>query len=262
MTICTNFSHLFVTELAPMSIIKQGKIYHFQLKVPSRFQSTFHSKTLKFTLKTTHIREAQKRAKLIKSLTDTFFNKELIRLRKERSMDRKALNEFIREYVRDGLEHFDELQAHGRKGNSDTVDEELYSFDFRIPDLKEALSTRMHVERMSRYVLDYYPDIEVGSEDHERLCYEALKAEICILEALQKRFLGRFNGTDEETILRTLGVGIDKERGDNDNHKVIISNNSISLAKLLEQYQQSKVDSKAWVPNTVRTYQARMNHHH
>ena len=113
MTVCINFRYKSVTELAPLSIIRQGKIYHFQLKVPSRFQSTFHSKTLKFTFKTSRIREAQKRAKLIRSLTDTFFNTELIRLQKERSMDREELNQFIREYVRDGLEQFDRyLTAH------------------------------------------------------------------------------------------------------------------------------------------------------
>jgi integrase len=175
-------------------------------------------------------------------------------------MDRQALNKFIREYVKNELEKFDQDQAHGRAGNPYTVDKELMGFDYIIPDLKEALSTRRHVEHMSRDVLELYPDVEVGSDDHERLCYEALKAEICILEACRKRLLCRFNGTDENTILRTLGI--DNNNGNNEtvaSSERAISKNTISLAKLLEQYQQSKIDSKEWVPNTVRTYQARMN---
>ena len=175
-------------------------------------------------------------------------------------MDREELNQFIRDYVRDGLEQFDQQQAHGEIGNSDTIDNELMGFDFIIPELKQDLSERRHVKRMSRYVSNYYPVIEAGSEDHERLCYEALKAEICILEACQKRLLGRFKGTDEETILRTLGINNGNDNKSNMvNIEAAISKDSIPLAKLLDQYQQSKVDTKAWVPNTVRTYQARMN---
>lgn len=137
-----------------MGIIKQGKIYHFRLKIPSQFQYYFRNKTLKLTLKTTDVRKAQKKAKIIKSLTDTFF----IKLQKGHSMNCQALNKFIREYVKDGLEQFDQDQAHGRRGNSGTVDKDLFGFDFLIPALKEELSTRMHVERMSRNILEYYPD--------------------------------------------------------------------------------------------------------
>ncbi len=239
-----------------MGIIKQGRIYHLRLIIPSQFQDSFGKKTFKFTLKTTHHREALKRAKLLNSHIDTILNQ----LQKGHSMDRQALNKLIREYVRDCFEQFDQQQAHGRRGNSDTVDKELFGFDFMIPELKEALSTRNHVEQMSRSVSKLYPDVEAGSEDHERLCYETLKAEICILEALRKRLLGRFNGTDENTILSTLGI----DNG-NDNQvtevssEPAISKDTISLAKLLEQYQQSKEDSQAWAPNTIRTYQARMN---
>jgi hypothetical protein len=246
-----------VTELGTMGIIKQGKFYHYKLWIPSQFQDGFGKKTFKFSLKTTHHREALKRAKLLKSHINTALNQ----LQKDQSMiggrhsvDRNALNEFIREYVRGYLDGFDEEQAHGKRGNSDTVDKELFGYDFLIPELKEALATRRHVEHMSRRILKMYPDAEVGSEDHERLCYEALKVEICVLEACRRRLLGRFKGTDENTILETLGIPNDG----NDNNKVDPVN-TISLAKLLEQYQQNKIDSKAWVPNTVRTYQARMN---
>ena len=118
-----------------MGIEKQSKVYHFRLFIPSQFQDDFCNKTLKFTLKTTHRREALKKVKVLTSLADTFLNqlqktKLLQHQKKGHSMERQSLNKFIREYVRDGLEQFDQQQAHGRKGNSDTVDEELQAFDF------------------------------------------------------------------------------------------------------------------------------------
>jgi len=165
-----------------MGIVKQGNIYHFRLFIPLQFQDDFCNKTLKFTLKTTHLREAQKKAKIIKSLTDTFFNK----LQKGHSMDRHSLNNFIREYVRDGLEQFDEEQAHGRRGNPNTVDQDLLAYGSILADSKEALSERRHIELTSHRVLRLRPDVEAGSEAHERLCYEALKAEICRTRSLPK----------------------------------------------------------------------------
>jgi hypothetical protein len=142
-TITTILGTNHVTELGTMGIIKQGKFYHFKLWIPSQFQDGFGKKTFKFSLKTTHHREALKRANLLKFHIDTALNQ----LQKGHSMDRQALNTFIREYVRGYLDGFDQEQAHGKSGNSDTVDKELFGYDFIIPELKES-------KRPGRSVID------------------------------------------------------------------------------------------------------------
>ena len=175
-------------------------------------------------------------------------------------LTKDEINQLVRKYVKEELNDFSLWQATGKRGNSDTIDEDLLGFDTALDHYRMGLAERNHVKIMSRKVDDLLSDMEISiidkdSDAYKLLCYELTRAEIRILEACMNRFLGKTEGTDPDTIINALGV---KEQGNTISLKPEQEKPSILLADLIERYKSGKLESKRWSENTIKTHQPKI----
>lgn len=204
-------------------MIKLNRTYHLRLKLPPDIADILNKKELKFSLKVSRKRLANKKVSAIKGGVLNLFERIRLREMEVRGMlakgglTKEEINQIVRNYVRQLINFFDQEQATGKKRdlepiiwkqtvdplNVDAIDWELEGIDMVLAESKQGLSERRHKKIMERHVdslLDEYGfSLDKNSISYQILYYETLKAKIRVLEADKKKLYADFEGTDIPT---------------------------------------------------------------
>lgn len=227
-------------------------------------------KELRFSLKTGDKRVATQRAQVLKKRVRKAYNRiswsktEACFMVDQGTLTRTEINKLIREYIIKGLDEFDQQQAEGRPGNSDTVDDDIDGFWAALLESRMALAERRHVKFMSFHV-DLFLDemglsLDKESDEYKRLCREFLKANIRIMEANRSKLTGHFEDTDPIAVMRDLGVTPEiPAQVQQPQTEPADQGPSIKMSELIDEYQVRKLESKRWTQGTVRNHRPKMN---
>jgi len=244
-------------------IHKQRLIFHLRVKVPTLLLPVLDRTELRFTLKTGDRRTARRRAsrltgRLERAFIELAYQRTwILPALKRGEMDKTEIHKIVRAYVTQALDDFDTEQATGRRGNSNTVDDEIEGFDIALYHSRRTLSEKRHVEFMSPHVdlllKEMGIKLDKASESYQVVCRELLKADIRTLEANESRHLGRFKGTDEATILRDLNVPEEDKPAAPAPTPIVPEkpDSKVTLGELVEEFTRMKVGHGGWGKTTV-----------
>jgi integrase len=236
------------------SLIKRNAVYHLRVGVPVRLQPLLIKKELHFSLKTGNVRLAKQKAKV---LDRAFTEVTGMPVRKISRISPEQFRQMIRDYVTGKLQEFELEQATAGRGNPGRLYKQLREYDDGLFHLKLAYTQGCHVQMKGKTVAGM--GIDLSEADHQILCRELLKADIRTLEAASKRLTCELEGTDLESIWKDLGVSKKIHATHNTKSIPEPTNAGPMLADLLADFQEMKVKSKKWTPNTVRTHTPKMD---
>jgi len=197
-------------------LFKQNQTFHYRARVPADLIPILGKRELRFSLKTGDRKQAKKLTWVVTQRSLGAFNKvrlpqlEVCAMIEQGTLTREKLNELMRTYVIEEINHFDKWQAERKPSNPYAFEREMESFEVALIEARDSLSECQHVAHASRQVDFLLKEaglpLDKGSDEYKRICWEVLKANIRVMEANRSRLLGYFEGNDPESVMRDLGI--------------------------------------------------------
>ena len=184
---------------------------YWYVRIPNTTSAPLPS-SLRYSLKTSSLRETRHRSRLIVGSIHTMFRNFQTGGRMAKLTPEK-LNAIIREYVTETIQQEEHARATSPRGlNSDTYDDKLRSIEDGIGFLRESLAYGEHTKEMApaaERAVERHQLTPLESYDYRVLCFKlhqaAIKAQEVILKHWQPE--GIYNqGADIERALSELGI--------------------------------------------------------
>ena len=245
---------------------------YWYVRIPNTTSAPLPS-SLRYSLKTSSLREARHRSRLIVGSIHTMFRDfqtggPMAKLTPEK------LNAIIREYVTETIQWEEHARATSPRGlNSDTYDDKLLGIEDGIALLRESLAYGEHTKEMApeaERAVERHQLAPLESYDYRVLCFKlhqaAIKAQEVILKHWQPE--GVYNqGADIERALSELGinpppqapeVAVPAAATTTMAPPIAPESTSTPLSEVVQNYWDDR--SSAWKPRTKTGYQQCMEH--
>ena len=239
---------------------------YWYVRIPNTTSAPLPS-SLRYSLKTSSLREARHRSRLIVGPVHTMF-RDFQTGGPMSKLTPETLNAIIREYVTDTIQLEEHRRATSPRGlDSDSYDDKLLNIEDGIALLRESLAYGQHAKEMAREAeraVERHQLAPLESYDYRVLCFKlhqaAIKAQEVILKHWQPE--GVYNqGADIERALSELGIKTQASAGTTAPVAVsapVPEPASTPLSQVVQNYWDDR--SSAWKPRTKTGYQQCKGH--
>ena len=192
---------------SPCYLYQTPYSYYFRIRIPDDLRLYFdHRHEIRRSLKTGYLSEAKHKARIIAGQIQKLFR--YLRRKDYQVMSTKLtpqiISEIIAQFIEESLEEFEEeILDRKRTLTPKQLDDKAHGYSYVHSLKKEALATGDYKEAYHNadLLLDVQRiDVHKNSEDYRRLCREILKAQVKVLEQMEKRVYGNYDDEWTEKI--------------------------------------------------------------
>ena len=241
---------------SPSYTIRNPHSYCFRMIVPKDLRKFVGKTELRYTLNTGSIGLAKSKARLLAGKFQQLF-RFLRENQKLAELTNDQIQVMVDQYIQNTLKMLEERWLTGDDDDYIPPRDESSSYTRTLDFVKDDLIDELNAcdyQRAEEMVDDLLEKngisgLQKDTYSYKKLCRDLLKAEVKLVEIEKKQMLGDYSD-DPSTLLGKPSAKIDSP---------LIKKYSITLEKLIQEYQNRQIQSKKWSSNTDRNHQPKIN---
>ena len=241
---------------SPSYTIRNPHSYCFRMIVPKDLRKFVGKTELRYTLDTGSIGLAKSKARLLAGKFQQLF-RFLRESQKLAELTNDQIQAMVDQYIQNSLKTLEDRWLTGDDNDFFPPREDSRGYIETLDIVKDDIIDELNAcdyQRAEKMVNDLFEKNGISGAQKDRysykkLCRELLKAEVKLVEIEKKQMLGDYFD-DPSTLFGTPPAKTDT---------ALIKKHSITLEKIIQEYQNRQIQSKKWSPNSERNHQPKIN---